>query len=131
MENKSEKEAREVSPERTNQEIVENLYEEQREIVERKEALTEKERMMRKELEQEVDALKMDPALEKEAEIRSEQIDVLDGKGKIKKLLDLAEEKGLFFSVKVAKDMKDPYILDVFHDLLAKEGLYKKFDKFK
>jgi len=131
MENKPEKETRESSPEKTNQEIAEELYTEKRDIIERKEALTEKEKMIRKELEQEVDELEIDPASEIEAKIKTEQIEILDGKGKIKKLLDLAEEKGLFFSVKVARDMKDPYILDVFHDLLAKDELYKKFDKYK
>ena len=49
--------------------------------------------------------------------------------GKIRRLLDLASEKGLFFAIDVAKKMNDHYTLDVLHDILIKEGLYKKFRK--
>lgn len=46
---------------------------------------------------------------------------------KIKKLLLVARQKGVVWAVNVAKKMDDPYMLDMFHDALAKEGFYKKF----
>ena len=46
---------------------------------------------------------------------------------KIRKLLLVAKEKGVVWAVNVAKKMDDPYMLDLLHDALAKEGFYKKF----
>ena len=48
-------------------------------------------------------------------------------KEKIEHLLKIAREKGVVFAIKVAKEMKDPHILDILHDILAKEGYYKDF----
>jgi len=48
---------------------------------------------------------------------------------KIKKLLILAEVKGLDYAVQVARKTGDPYLLDKLHDLLAQEERYKKFIK--
>ncbi len=48
---------------------------------------------------------------------------------KIRKLMDVAKEKGVIFAVALAKRMDDPYMLDMFHDALAQHGLYEKFKK--
>lgn len=64
---------------------------------------------------------------EDEAEEEAERMKLLDTEGKIRNLINIAGEKGLVFAVNVAKKMDDPHSLDVFHDLLAKDGFYKKF----
>ena len=51
------------------------------------------------------------------------------GDSDIKKLLEIAREKGVVFAIKVAKSMNDPFLLDTLHDALAKEGYYKDFVK--
>ncbi len=48
-------------------------------------------------------------------------------KNKIKILLAIGEKKGLECSIKEAKKENDPFLLDIFHDVLAKDGAYKKF----
>lgn len=50
-------------------------------------------------------------------------------KGKIKELLDIGEKKGLVYAIERAKRSNDPFLLDVFHDILAKDGNYKKILK--
>jgi len=90
---------------------------------------TEIEKAVREKLKKEIDELTVSPELTVEAKKKAKKIKDLDQKGKLKRLLELAEEKGVSFAVQVAKSMKDPFILDLFHDILAKEGLYKKFKK--
>ena len=67
--------------------------------------------------------------LKKESENKAKQIQVLGEEEKIENLLKLAKEKGVAYAVKVAQDMNDPYILDIFHDVLVREGMWKKFEK--
>ncbi|MEA2092542.1 MAG: hypothetical protein U9P61_01050 [Patescibacteria group bacterium] len=50
-------------------------------------------------------------------------------KEKIKNLLRLAEEKGLQYSIKQAEKENDPFLLDLYHDVLAKNTDYKKYLK--
>lgn len=50
-------------------------------------------------------------------------------KGKIKELLNIGEEKGLNHAIEKAKQSNDPFLLDVFHDILARDGSYKKILK--
>ncbi len=80
-----------------------------------------------KQLRQEIEEMQLVPELQKEAENKSKKIDVLNEKEKLEELLILAREKGIEFAVKVAKNMNDAYILDLFHDLLVKQGFYKQF----
>lgn len=123
-----EKEPIEVGEERkTPEKVVEELCSESRESIKNKEVLNEEEKIIREKLEQEVKKMELSPTLEKEAEAETKRIEELEGKEKLKKLLFIAEEKGLPFSINVAKNMKDPYVLDVFHDVLVKSDLYKKF----
>jgi hypothetical protein len=51
--------------------------------------------------------------------------------GKIKKLLTVAASKDLYAAVELAKQTQDPYLIDLFHDILAKDQLYLKFKKNK
>ncbi len=50
-------------------------------------------------------------------------------KEKVKELLRVAEEKGLERSIKEAQKENDPFLLDVYHDVLAKDAAFKKFLK--
>jgi hypothetical protein len=45
---------------------------------------------------------------------------------KLKYYLDLCEEKGISEVVKMIEDMKDPFLLDSFHDAVARENLFEK-----
>lgn len=48
-------------------------------------------------------------------------------KNKVRELLSIAEEKGLERSIKEAQKENDPFLLDVYHDVLAKDAAYKNF----
>ena len=63
----------------------------------------------------------------KEVSEEQEKRDLI--KGKLKELLDIGEEKGLSHAIEKAKQSNDPFLLDVFHDILAKDGSYKKILK--
>ncbi len=45
----------------------------------------------------------------------------------IKQLLAIAEEKGLEYSIKEAQKKNDPFLLDIYHDVLARDAAYKRF----
>jgi penicillin-binding protein-related factor A (putative recombinase) len=73
--------------------------------------------------------MEIDDNLKKEAEQKANKISFLGDDEKLKHLLQISREKGVVFAIKVAKSMNEPYLLDTFHDLLAKEGFYKDFVK--
>ena len=85
--------------------------------------------MIKEELRREIELMDQDPNLKKEAEDKAKKIGSLAIDEIIAHLLEIAETRNLAFAVGVAKKMNDPYILDTFHDLLAREGYYKKFKK--
>ncbi len=68
--------------------------------------------------------VKTDDEIKKEEEEKK-----LVVKNKIKYLLRLGEERGLQYSVKEAERENNPFLLDIYHDVLAKDGAYKKFLK--
>jgi len=87
------------------------------------------EKIIADELRREIEIMEVEPGLKEEAKKKAQQIDFLAGQDKIEHLLAIAREKGLVFAIKTAKEMKDPYILDILHDVLAREGYYKRFIK--
>lgn len=101
---------------------------EQEKIQEAQESAKE-DRIIAEELKRELKIMEGDESLKKEAEEKANKIRVLAQDDKIKNLLDIVREKGVVFAVKVAKSMNDPYLLDVLHDVLAKEGYYKDLHK--
>ena len=123
------REIKEPVPEKIGERVVEELYVEKKEELEKRELLSEREKIIREKLEREIATMELSPEMTEEAKKKAKQIKALDVKGKLKQLLDLAEEKGVAFAIGVAKDMKDPYLLDIFHDILARNELYKKFAK--
>lgn len=100
-----------------------------REKIEGRERLTKEEQVVREELEREVAKMELTPELHKEAKKQAQGIQALQAKAKLQKLLAIAQEKGISFAVGVVKSMNDPYILDVFHDTLARDELHKKFPR--
>ena len=123
--NKSEKEPVSEKEEIIREAFGENEYERK----ERKPEEIEAEKAIREKLKEEIEEMTVSTELMVEAKKKAKKIKDLDQKGKLKRLLELAEEKGISFAVEVARGMKDPFLLDLFHDILAKEGLYKKFKK--
>jgi hypothetical protein len=105
------------------------FLEEVPETAKKNEKISENEKIITEQLKREIEAMEIDDNLKEEARKKAEKIDFLGEKEKIGHLLEIAEEKGVIFAVNVAKDMKDPYILDIFHDILAQGGYYKKFTK--
>ncbi|MGB9743364.1 MAG: hypothetical protein ACPLW9_01465 [Minisyncoccales bacterium] len=91
--------------------------------------LTPEEEMIKEKIKKELTELKFTSAEEKEIKEKARKIERLGQEEKLKKLFQLANKEGLFFAIKVAKEMKDEYLLDLFHDLLARDHYYKKFIK--
>lgn len=126
---KDKKEIFTEKPEKLGEKIVEELYEREKKKAERKEFLAEEEKLIKEKLEREIKLMKLSPKLQDAAVKKAQKIKSLDIQGKIKNLLAISDEMGVSFAVKVAEDMQDPYTLDIFHDILAREGLFKRFKK--
>jgi hypothetical protein len=91
--------------------------------------ISKEEQIIKEEIRRELDLMDQDENLKKESENKSKQIQFLGEEEKIKHLLDIAKQKGVIFALKVANNMNDPYVLDIFHDVLVREGLWKRFEK--
>lgn len=96
------------------------------EIKEKREELKPEEMQ---EIRKRMEKTEIDDSLKTQAEEQAKTMRNLAEEEKIKKLLDLTKLKGVIYSVNVAKKMDDPYVLDLLHDILAKEGYYKEFTK--
>ncbi len=90
---------------------------------------TEDEKIISEELKREIELMQVDDNLKKEAEVKAGKMAFLANDEKLKKLLEIAKEKGVIFAIDIAKKMNDPFLLDALHDILAKEGYYQKFIK--
>jgi len=123
-----EKEVFREGPEELAKRIFEEIQE-KKERGEEKEFLTAEEKIIKEKLRREIELMKINPELQDEARKKAQQIKELDVQGKIKNLLLAAEQEGVAFAVKIAEGLKDPYLLDVFHDILARDGLFKRFKK--
>ena len=73
--------------------------------------------------------MEVDDATKDEAKKKADKIEFLGEKEKIEHLLQIAREKGVVFAIQVAKKMNEPYLLDILHDTLAREGFYLKMGK--
>lgn len=78
------------------------------------------------ELRREIEMMQIDDKAKVDVEKTKEKIEYLGEKEKIEHLLQIAREKGLVFAIQIAKKMNEPYLLDVLHDTLAREGFYQK-----
>ncbi len=89
---------------------------------------TREETITKEALKREIDMMELDDSLKKEAIEKAKEIQTLGEGEKIKHLLETAKVRGIAFTVKVAQQMNDSYILDTFHDILVKEWVsYKQF----
>ena len=91
--------------------------------------LSEEYQILKEEIRRELQIMEQDENLKKESENKAKQIQTLGEEEKLKHLLQIAKSRGVAYAVKVANDMKDPYILDTFHDMLVREGLWRRFEK--
>lgn len=90
---------------------------------------TESEKMVLKKLMQEVKLMESDEASRNEATQKANKILSMHEDGKLKELLSIAQQKGVVVAIQVAQKTNDPFLLDLLHDILAKEGYYKEFIK--
>jgi len=97
-----------------------------KEVLERKK-LTKKEEEKREEFKKEIEKIELPPIKKGETLREAEKIKGQTSQRQISQLLYLAQSKGLAFAIKIAKETKDPYLIDLFHDILAKEGMFKKY----
>jgi|SRR3989344_705163 len=102
------------------------VLETQKETREKVEEISEEEVQKLREAIEKTD---IDDSLKTQASQQAQSIKALDEEKKIKKLLALAGTKGVIYAVSVAQKMDDPYLLDRLHDMLVKEGYYKKYQK--
>lgn len=117
-----------IGEERGDQRI--EFSKEELEATREKDGLLGGEEIVAEQLRKEIEAMELDETLKEEAKRKAEKIEFLGEQQKIEHLLEIAKDKGVLFAVKVADNMKDPNILDTFHDTLAlliQKG--KKFTK--
>ena len=89
----------------------------------------DEDRQAHQKIRQQLEVMDLDDGLKPGAQSAANDIKALDDKKKLENLLQIAKNKGVIFAVNVAKKMNDPYLLDVFHDALVKNGYYKDFLK--
>jgi len=69
------------------------------------------------------------PSVQKKVSKKAATLKKVPVPRKIKSLLILCKKEGLVYAIEVAKATGDPYLIDIFHDILAKDGFYKNFLK--
>ena len=99
------------------------------EQAEEREIKGEREENVRERLEQEAEKMPLTAQATKDLKSQAGAVSVASNQGKVQRLLQIAQEKGLLFAVKVAKETGDPYAMDLLHDALAKDNLYKQYLK--
>ncbi len=97
-----------------------------KENIEKEEKLTSEEIQ---ELRGKIEEADLDDDLKTQVQSHANDLNTLEEESKLKKLLEIANIKGVIFAVNVAKKMNDPYILDLLHDKLVEGGYYKSFLK--
>lgn len=122
----SEKKEDKIEPERKERLDFVEGWEKEVELSEKR-ALSEEEKGLREELEQEVMKVKLSTQAQVQAQVQAEEIKKQAVEGQIRHLLDLAQAQGLAFSVEVARRTNNHYLIDKFHDTLTQGGLFKKF----
>lgn len=92
-----------------------------------KRELSESEKEEREKLKERIGKLKLSSRAEVEILKEGEKIKRQNVQKQIDYLLYLAQQKGLSFALKTVKATNDAFLIDLFHDILAKQGLYKNF----
>lgn len=120
--------------EKTSKEVLEDapIKEEVQKDVESGEITLEKEPLESEDLKavkEKLEIAALGESVKPQVQSQAQDLKDLDDEKKIKKLLELAKTKGVVYAIGVAKKLDDPYVLDMLHDALAKEGYYKSFLK--
>lgn len=115
-----------IYKEKLDKEPVELPRPEAREAIER---TSEENRIIREQLEKEVIKMRRRSDLEEEAKEEASKIKSMNTEERLKRLLGIAEAKGMIMAVRVCREMDDPYLLDLFHDTLASNGYYKSLSR--
>lgn len=98
-------------------------------VLEAEKSAMDPEAVSHEQLRKQIEEAHLDDASHQSAQSQAAGLKDLGEEKKIEHLLALAKKKGVVYAVNVAKKMNDPYLLDMLHDLLAKEGMYKSFLK--
>jgi len=123
MEQLDEKQIREREGESTSEELP---FSEEREVIE---GAWEENKIIREQLEKEVIKMRGRTDLEDEAKDEALKIKALKTEERLKRLLGIAQAKGMVMAIRICKEMEDPYLLDIFHDTLASNGYYKSLSR--
>ena len=113
------------APESESNEISENPTTEKGEHREAIDNKTLSEKLVREQIE----AMQLPQHLAGQLHQQAQDIQPLKQKAQLEKLLSIARTKGVIEAIHTAKKMDDPYTLDILHDKLVQEGLYKEFMK--
>jgi phage head maturation protease len=108
---------------------IEQRLEVEKQLEKGSEFLTEKEKIEKEKIQEKIKKVAFQPTEEEEAKKEVTSIKSMALPGKIDRLFEIANEKGLFFALKIAENTGDGYLIDIFHDLLVKDGTYKKYLK--
>jgi len=103
--------------------LEEPITQEPKEVLENKELLEDT--ALKEKIKQEIEKIGLDNDAKVQVQSSANSLNDLDEQKKIQRLLEITKKKGVVFAVKVAQKMNNPYVLDVFHDTLAKNGYYK------
>ncbi len=101
----------------------------EKEPVPEKKEISAEERIIAQQLRKEIEIMELSPELREEAKKASQKIGFLGEAEKLSHLLEIAQDKGVVYAVRVAKNMNEPYILDKLHDIFIENDYYKKFLK--
>ena len=126
----------ELNQEKIREEGKRLLEEKLKPSAETKEALPQSE--SEKQIRQELERIHKEnaPALSTPAAVQPDslqgivsQLLELDDREKLVELITIAFSKGPRVAVKIARGLNDPIVLDTFHDLLARDELFKKLEE--
>ncbi|MCD6232830.1 hypothetical protein J7J81_00385 [bacterium] len=92
---------------------------------------SEEEKTLKKELEEKIAKMEIPPTEIEKARKEIEKMQRKTVEGKIKHLLQIAATKGLSLAIATANATGDPFLIDTFHDILSKNGLFKEYLKKK
>ncbi len=103
------------------QEIINEWYAEK--------GISEKEKIRHSEKESGAPDPTFSPSVAKQKQDKKKEEDEkkLMVKKQIRELMVIAETKGLERSIKEARKKNDAFLLDIYHDVVAKDALFKKF----
>ena len=128
MQNEPQKQREDIEP-RPDQkyEKREEAYPEQREV-QKEEPRVEGEENVRELLERKAEEMEVTPDIKEDIRTHVASAKTSgDGQATVQRLIQVVRAKGVPFGIKVAKEMDDPYVLDLLHDTLAKDNLYKQY----